>query len=64
MSVPEIGTNYLFLVVYRPMHRGLGRWFCERYEVAHATIQMLTNLVLNESLEPQGYRFDYILLFF
>ena len=28
--------------------------------MAHATIQMLTNLVSNESLKPQGYRFEPI----
>ena len=40
------------------MHRGLGSRFCDRYEVTHAPIQKLTNLVSNESLKPQGSRYE------
>ena len=40
------------------MHRGLGSRFCDRYEVTHAPIQKLTNLVSNESLKPQKYRYE------
>ena len=40
------------------LHTGLGRRFCERYEVALARIQILANLISNESLKPRGSRFD------
>ena len=42
------------------MHRGLGSRFCDRYEVTHALIQKLTNLVSNETLKTQKSRFVII----
>ena len=66
----NIQKCYSQIIFYTPsklkltLHRGLGRGFCGRYEVANARIQILTNLVSNESLKPRGYRFDQIFVKF
>ena len=46
----EVCSLQLHIWTLNRMHRGLGRRFCDRYEVTHALIQKLTSLLSNSSM--------------